>query len=130
MTDCTEQKNELTLLIVDDSKSYRHLLSNILSQWGYHVLQAQDGLHALTILNENNINVVISDWEMPEIDGGELCRQVRQHDYGHYIYIILVTARQATDDLVLGLESGADDFYQSRFIKASFAPDYMSQSVS
>ncbi|MCE9908848.1 SpoIIE family protein phosphatase [Hafnia paralvei] len=110
MTDCTEQKNELTLLIVDDSKSYRHLLSNILSQWGYHVLQAQDGLHALTILNENNINVVISDWEMPEIDGGELCRQVRQHDYGHYIYIILVTARQATDDLVLGLESGADDF--------------------
>lgn len=110
VTNGMAQKSELTLLIVDDSKSYRHLLANILSQWGFHVLQAQDGMQALTILNENSINVVISDWEMPEMDGGELCRQVRLHDYGHYIYIILVTARQTTDDLVLGLESGADDF--------------------
>lgn len=110
VTDAADRKPELTILIVDDSKSYRHLLANILRQWGYHVLQAQDGLHALTILNENSVHVVISDWEMPEMDGGELCRQVRQFDYGHYIYIILVTARQTIEDLVLGLESGADDF--------------------
>ncbi|OKP52646.1 response regulator [Serratia marcescens] len=101
---------ELTILIVDDAKSYRHLLSSMLNKWGYRVLEAQDGVHALALLETQTINAVISDWEMPEMDGVALCRQIRQRDFGHYIYAILVTARQSIDDLVQGLESGADDF--------------------
>lgn len=100
----------LTILIVDDSRSYRHLLGSMLSKWGYRVLEAQDGVHALAMLETQNINAVISDWEMPQMDGVALCRQIRQRDFGHYIYAILVTARQSIDDLVQGLESGADDF--------------------
>ncbi|MGL6027795.1 MAG: PP2C family protein-serine/threonine phosphatase [Vibrio sp.] len=110
MIDSTELLPELTLLVVDDSKSYRFLLANILSQWGYRVLQAEDGQDALLKLSEHKINIVLSDWEMEGMDGCELCRQIRLTDYGHYIYIILVTARQATSDMVLGLEAGADDF--------------------
>ncbi len=100
----------ITILIVDDSKSYRHLLANILNKWGFSIMEAQDGVHALALLEVNTISVVISDWEMPVMDGVQLCRQIRQRDFGHYIYLILVTARQAIDDLVHGLESGADDF--------------------
>lgn len=100
----------ITILIVDDSKSYRHLLANILNKWGFNVIAAQDGIHALALLEVNTISVVISDWEMPVMDGVELCRQIRQRDFGHYLYLILVTARQAIEDLVHGLESGADDF--------------------
>ena len=100
----------LTILIVDDSRSYRHLLGSMLSKWGYRVLEAQDGVRALAMLETQNINAVISDWEMPQMDGVALCRQIRQRDFGHYIYAILVTARQSIDDLVQGLESGADDF--------------------
>lgn len=73
-------------------------------------MEAQDGVHALALLEVNTISVVISDWEMPVMDGVELCHQIRQRDFGHYIYLILVTARQAIEDLVHGLESGADDF--------------------
>ncbi len=62
------------------------------------------------MLETRTINAVISDWEMPQMDGVALCHQIRQRDFGHYIYAILVTARQSIDDLVQGLESGADDF--------------------
>ncbi|WP_265341094.1 PP2C family protein-serine/threonine phosphatase [Serratia marcescens] len=105
-----DSASSLTILIVDDSRSYRHLLGSMLSKWGYRVLEAQDGVHALALLETQTINAVISDWEMPQMDGVALCRQIRQRDFGHYIYAILVTARQSIDDLVQGLESGADDF--------------------
>ncbi|HIE0648097.1 TPA: PP2C family protein-serine/threonine phosphatase [Serratia marcescens] len=105
-----DSASSLTILIVDDSRSYRHLLGSMLSKWGYRVLEAQDGVHALAMLETQTINAVISDWEMPQMDGVALCHQIRQRDFGHYIYAILVTARQSIDDLVQGLESGADDF--------------------
>lgn len=105
-----DSASPLTILIVDDSGSYRHLLGSMLSKWGYRVLEAQDGVHALAMLETQTINAVISDWEMPQMDGVALCHQIRQRDFGHYIYAILVTARQSIDDLVQGLESGADDF--------------------
>lgn len=105
-----DSASPLTILIVDDSRSYRHLLGSMLSKWGYRVLEAQDGVHALAMLETQTINAVISDWEMPQMDGVALCHQIRQRDFGHYIYAILVTARQSIDDLVQGLESGADDF--------------------
>ncbi|MGL5430052.1 MAG: PP2C family protein-serine/threonine phosphatase [Vibrio sp.] len=119
MIDSTELLPELTLLVVDDSKSYRFLLANILSQWGYRVLQAEDGQDALLKLSEHKINIVLSDWEMEGMDGCELCRQIRLTDYGHYIYIILITARQATSDMVLGLEAGADDFLSKPVVQDS-----------
>lgn len=100
----------LTVLIVDDSKSYRFLMASMLTKFGFSVKEAEDGKQALQLIKEHSIHIVISDWEMPVMDGLELCRAIRSGDFGHYIYVILVTARQSTDDLVAGLESGADDF--------------------
>lgn len=101
---------EVTVLIVDDSKSYRHLMATMLTKWGFSVCEAEDGACALRLLEQQSVHIVISDWEMPVMDGVELCQAIRRSDFGHYIYVILVTARQSLDDLLTGMEAGADDF--------------------
>jgi sigma-B regulation protein RsbU (phosphoserine phosphatase) len=99
------------ILVVDDSSSYRRLLSSALKRRGYDVCEAADGTEALAALAEDtSVRMVVSDWEMPRTDGPELCRAVRAHDFGRYIYFILVTARDTSEDLVIGMEAGADDF--------------------
>ena len=100
----------LSILIVDDSTSYRRLLARHLNNWGnYTILDAEDGIQALEIIKEKNVGIVISDWEMPNMNGPELCRAIRETT-SHYVYFILVTSRGTSDDLILGMEAGADDF--------------------
>ncbi|AOP44814.1 SpoIIE family protein phosphatase [Edwardsiella piscicida] len=99
-----------TVLIVDDSPGYRRLLATILARWQYRVIEAQDGEQALTCLASHRVHIVISDWEMPLMDGAALCRAIRAGDYGHYIYLILLTIRQSTEDMLAGMAAGADDF--------------------
>ena len=98
------------VLIVEDSRLYRRLLSGMLAQWGYKVSEAENGLAALQILESQPVSLVISDWEMPEMDGLTLCREIRSRQIGHYIYVILLTGRENPDDLTLGFDAGADDF--------------------
>lgn len=103
--------NQLNILIVDDSTSYRRLLARHLQSWdNYHIVEAEDGSQALAILNTQKIDMVISDWEMPGLNGEQLCRKLRDSALPHYIYFILLTSRVSEDDLVLGMEAGADDF--------------------
>ncbi len=101
----------LPILIVDDSTSYRRLLSRHLSSWSnyYTILEAEDGIQALEIIKEKSVGIVISDWEMPNMNGPELCRAVREAT-SHYVYFILVTSRGTSDDMILGMDAGADDF--------------------
>lgn len=98
------------VLIVEDSLVYRRLLSRMLAQWGYKVSEAENGLAALQILESQPVSLVISDWEMPEMDGLTLCREIRSRQIDHYIYVILLTGRENPDDLTLGFDAGADDF--------------------
>ncbi len=98
------------VLIVEDSPVYRRLLARMLVQWGYTVSEAENGVAALDILANQPVSLVISDWEMPEMDGLTLCREIRSRQFGHYVYVILLTAREAPDDLTLGFDAGADDF--------------------
>lgn len=104
-------EKELHILVVDDSTSYRRLLSRHIQTWGgYKVIEAADGVQALDIIMNKNISMVISDWEMPDLNGLELCQAVRGAALDHYVYFILVTSRVATEDLILGMDAGADDF--------------------
>lgn len=82
------------VLIVEDSLVYRRLLSRMLTQWGYIVSEAENGVAALAILENQPVSLVISDWEMPEMNGLMLCREVRRRQFGHYVYLILLTARE------------------------------------
>ena len=67
-----------SILVVDDSASYRFLLVNLLKKWNFSVFEAENGEEALDILADNSINMVISDWEMPVMDGFTLTRNIKQ----------------------------------------------------
>jgi two-component system cell cycle response regulator len=106
----TEEKISIPILVVDDDPVSRTLLERILVRAGYKVTAVQNGREALRTLKENFFSIVISDWMMPEMDGIELCKAIRNTDFPGYIFFIIITSRDAKDDLVLGLEAGADDY--------------------
>ena len=98
------------VLVVDDAATWRKLLAALLKKWGYQVFEAENGEQALAILLEHPINLLISDWEMPVMDGLTLCQQVRQRVQDRYVYLIVLTARESVEDLRTGFAVGADDF--------------------
>ena len=85
---CLSEIETLPILIVDDSTSYRLLLMRHIKAWGeYTLLQAEDGEQALEIIKSRRVGIIISDWEMPNINGLDLCKAVRE--FSHlYIYSI------------------------------------------
>lgn len=100
----------MVILIVDDSVIYRHLLANTLNEWGYLTFEAENGQVALNIIEQHSINIVISNWEMPIMNGLDLCQNIRNLNCQHYIYLLLISIRQSIDDHITCIESGADDF--------------------
>ena len=105
----------MQVLVVDDDDIACELLRNVLVRAGYKVRVAHNGREALAVLRAHACRMVISDWVMPEMDGVELCRQIRAGDFPSYTYIILLTSRDQTRDIVEGLSAGADDFITKPF---------------
>jgi len=102
-------------LIVEDEPEFRLLLSVLLRQHSYDVIEAMDGQTAWDMLQKDTIPLVLTDWVMPQMHGPELIRKIREANFPHYTYIILLTARTAHQDLVDGLTSGADDYLVKPF---------------
>ncbi|MBW1972101.1 MAG: response regulator, partial [Deltaproteobacteria bacterium] len=100
----------MRILVVDDDKDIRLFLSKILNKWGHKVVLASNGEEAWEILKKEEISFLITDWMMPKVSGIELCKKIRGTDFKHYIYIIMLTARDAKKELIEGMEAGADDF--------------------
>lgn len=107
--------SQLPILIVDDDDIALEMLSHTLTQAGYEVYTAANGRAALEILEQGRARLVISDWEMPEMSGLELCRAIRLGDFDGYIYLILLTSRTASEEIVAGMTAGADDFIAKPF---------------
>jgi diguanylate cyclase (GGDEF)-like protein len=104
------------VLVADDSIVSRHLLNATLSKWGYEVVIACDGDQAWNILQGLDApNIAIIDWMMPGMTGLEVCRRVRQRNREPYTYIILLTSKSLKEDLIQGMESGADDYIVKPF---------------
>ncbi len=104
-------KLRMKLLIVEDARDQRMMLSAILRKKGHQVLEAEDGLTALALLETHrDIRIVISDWVMPEMDGIDLCKAIRNNNLGRYLYFILLTGKTERQSLVEGINAGADDF--------------------
>ena len=103
---------EVTVLIAEDSFVIRKILVRLLKKWGFQVIEAQDGKEAWEKFNKahEKISIVILDWIMPEMDGLEVCRLIRQIDVGHYVYIIFLSAIEKKENIAKCLESGADDY--------------------
>ena len=106
----------LRVLVAEDNPVFQAMLRNILSKWGYEAVTARDGEEAWKILqSENSPQLAILDWMMPGLDGLEICRRVRGAGREPYVYIVLLTARTESRDLVEGMDAGADDYLTKPF---------------
>ena len=108
----TQQRTELTALIVEDDKSVSQLIRLYLAQAGYRVLAAEDGPSGLQMALEESPDIVLLDLNLPGMDGIEVCKNVRKESE---VPIIMVTARVEEDDRLSGLDLGADDYVSKPF---------------
>jgi DNA-binding response OmpR family regulator len=101
----------MKILVADDNADSRLLLTDLLLQWGHEALGAEDGKAAWeTLAGQNAPQLVILDWVMPRMDGVELCRRLRKKDCPNPPYIILLTSKARSQDVVMALEAGANDY--------------------
>ncbi len=101
----------MRILIAEDDAVSRTILRRAVEKVGHECLAAADGEEAWGLYKENpDIDVIISDWMMPGVDGLELCRRVRDHGREGYTYFIFLTALGDKEHLLIGLEAGADDY--------------------
>ena len=106
----------LKVLIADDNSVPRLLLERLLTKWGYEVIQASDGAKAWEILQADDPpRLAILDWMMPGMSGPEVCREARKRVASAYAYILLVTSKEEKQDVIQGLEAGADDYLTKPF---------------
>jgi two-component system chemotaxis response regulator CheY len=108
-------KNPLKVLVVEDDWFSCQSLKKMLEEWGYRVHTSADGKEAWDMLQKENIRFVIADWLMPVMDGVSLCRKVRSSGTPGYTYIILVTGKNKKEDVIEGLDAGADHYLAKPF---------------
>jgi diguanylate cyclase (GGDEF)-like protein len=109
----------LRILVAEDSPVARELLQRMLAAWGYEAVVAQDGEQAWRLLQQPDCpRIALLDWMMPGVDGLELCRRVRDLTRDRYVYLILLTGKDQQEDVVRGLDAGADDYLKKPFDQA------------
>jgi len=116
----------MKVLIAEDDIISSRSLEKTITDWGYKVTAAKDGEEAWKIIEKTwhtrddrqKINMAILDWEMPKMDGVELCRKIRYvsgEKNSNYIYIVLLTGKDDKEDIIKGLSAGADEFITKPF---------------
>jgi diguanylate cyclase (GGDEF)-like protein len=98
------------VLVVDDDELVRARLKFYLERSNFDVLVASSGEEALQVLNSTHCQVVLTDWQMPDMDGLTLCRLVRNSERESYVYVMMLSVRSSKKDVILGLAAGADDY--------------------
>jgi sigma-B regulation protein RsbU (phosphoserine phosphatase) len=101
----------MRVLIADDDPVLRHALKARLEQWKYEAVVCRDGIEARTAFTKEPApSLAIIDWEMPGVDGTDLCRELRTAPGSANPYVILLTGKETREDVIFGLESGCDDY--------------------
>ncbi|MDY7008069.1 MAG: response regulator transcription factor [Cyanobacteriota bacterium] len=113
MNDNIQTKKQI--LIVDDEDSLRTLLKRHLELQGYQVKDANSGIDALSILEELNPDLIVSDIMMPQMDGLEFCQRLRSSNFGQLVPFIFLSSKGELDDRIVGLSMGADDYINKPF---------------
>ena len=106
--------SKLKIVVADDSPFFRRLVEDALAREEYALLFAKNGREAIDFVTTHEPAVVITDWEMPDLTGLELCEKIRG-DKHPYTYIILLTSNKNKDQIVRGLDAGADDYLTKPF---------------
>ena len=99
-----------TILLAEDDPVTRMLMTRFLKKAGYEVDAVANGSEALDKMTKRYYPMLVTDWEMPEMDGVALCKAVRNMQLDGYVYALLLTARDAKEHIIAGLEAGADDY--------------------
>jgi two-component system, cell cycle response regulator len=106
----------MKILIADDSSVSRHLLGTMVRKWGYDVVSVSDGAQAWEVLSGPDApRLAILDWMMPGLTGPEVCEKVRDKGGESYTYILLLTGRTQKEDVIEGMDAGADDYVVKPF---------------
>jgi two-component system, cell cycle response regulator len=106
----------MKILAAEDNPIFQSMLRNMLTKWGYEVVMARDGNEALSLLkSEDAPRLALLDWMMPGMDGVEVCRRVRLAGSEPYVYMVLLTARTDSQDLLEAMDAGADDYLTKPF---------------
>ncbi len=101
----------MKILIAEDEPVSRRLLEATLTDWGYEVEVTGDGLTACQALEKDDApQLALLDWMLPEVDGLEICRRARLAQAGKALYLILLTTKAKKEDVIAGLDGGADDY--------------------
>ncbi|MCJ7603077.1 MAG: response regulator [Desulfobulbaceae bacterium] len=111
----------MKILIVDDEVVSLTKMDRLLQGLGYETLMATDGAEGWKIWKEERVRIVITDWMMPGIDGLELCSRIKNAEGSRYTYVIMVTQKENTHDIVTAMDAGADDFITKPYVKAELA---------
>ena len=98
------------VLLAEDDPSQARWLQSLLEKLGYSVRWVKNGQQAVEKLAADRFCILMTDLVMPEMNGLDLCRAIRTQQYSHYIYIIIVTAKEDKEELIAGFNAGADDF--------------------
>ena len=109
----------MRILVAEDNLVFQSVLRSMLTQWGYDVVVVSDGEAAWRQLqDEEGPRLAILDWLMPGLDGIEVCRRVRAANRTSYTYILVLTGKTDSQDLVFAMEAGADDYVTKPFRSA------------
>ncbi len=105
-----KKENPKTIIVVEDDPMQQLILNKTLSTHGYEVTITDDGRSGSEKARVMKPHVLITDWMMPEMDGGELCRRIKRDPELRFTYVIILTAKEGSDAKIQGLDSGADDY--------------------
>lgn len=103
------------ILVAEDDLVTRKMTEQLLVTSGYDVTCAENGARALALFKEHFFPIVLTDWRMPEMDGIELCRAIRGFHLSEYVFIVFLTTNDTKDNIIKGLEAGADDYLTKPF---------------
>ena len=106
----SEPTQRCRVLLVDDDELVRAQFVALLQIAGYDVYTAGSGDEALRVLDQTPCQIVLTDWQMPDMDGLALCRNIRLRDSTGYVYVLMLTIRSSRRDILAGLSAGADDY--------------------
>ena len=116
LAESSNDNAKIRVMAIDDDRiTLKFVMACLGKDPAYEVIASDHGQKALEMIKGDPPDILVTDWMMPDLDGLELCRLVRSLDYKNYIYIILLTARTDHDDIVNGLEAGADDYMVKPF---------------
>ncbi|MGO9619455.1 MAG: response regulator transcription factor, partial [Bryobacteraceae bacterium] len=111
-----ELDQTMRVLVAEDNPVFQSMLKNMLTKWGYEARITLNGLQAWEAMQATDApRLAVLDWMMPYMDGVEVCRRIRTAAREPYVYVLLLTARTESQDLVEGMEAGADDYLTKPF---------------